>query len=69
MLLEQDTVVLVDDNNRPVEIDDLEDFFDEILTIYNEASNEYFVNYTTLVKSKQKMYDVVLDEIKTEENE
>jgi len=69
MLLEQDTVVLVDDNNRPIEIEDLEEFFDEILTIYNEASNEYFVNYTTLVKSKQKMHDVVLDQIQLEETD
>lgn len=65
--LGQDVVVLVDDNKRPVEIDDLPDFFDEILTIYNEASNEYHVNYLTLIKSKQKMHDVVLEEVSTEE--
>jgi len=67
MQLEQDVVVLVDDNKRPVEIDNLSEFFDEILTIYNEASNEYYVNYTTLIKSKQKMHDVVLTEVSTEE--
>jgi hypothetical protein len=67
MDLEQEVVVLVDDNKRPVEIDNLSEFFDEILTIYNEASNEYHVNYTTLIKSKQKMHDVVLTEVSTEE--
>jgi len=69
MLQEQESVVLVDDNNRPVEIEDLKDFFDEILSIYNEASNSYFVNYTSLVKSKQKMHDVVLEQIQTEETD
>ena len=45
-------VVLMDTNDNPVLIDDLESFKDEIFSRYFEATNEYFEQYQALKKSR-----------------
>ena len=45
-------VVLLDQNENPVLIDDLEKFQEEILTRYFESTNEYFEQYQDLKKSR-----------------
>jgi len=47
-----ENIVLVDDNDRPIEISDLELFLEEVLSIYFESSNMYHQKYTELSKSR-----------------
>ena len=54
----KDNVVLIDDNNIPVSIDNLEDFQKSIADQYYTASTEYYSVYTKL-KSKRKAEDLV----------
>lgn len=44
--------VLIDANNMPVQIDDLDLFLQEILEIYATASNKYFSEYEKLKKNR-----------------
>jgi len=48
---EQDTTVLIDDNNIPVEVN-VSDFYSNISDKYFTASNEYHIEYTKLQKSR-----------------
>lgn len=50
--------ILLDDNNIPVKIDDLQQFLTKILSIYTESINQYLVKYTEL-KSKRKVEALV----------
>ncbi len=50
--------VLLDDNNIPVQIENLQDFFTKILSIYAEASNDYLRKYQE-IKSKRKVEALV----------
>jgi hypothetical protein len=52
-------VVILDVNENPVLIDDLEKFKDEIFSRYFETTNEYFEQYQTLKKSRsvEKLLD------------
>lgn len=45
-------VVLIDDNNVPVEIADLNVFLETILNKYFTASNEYYTEYQKLRKQR-----------------
>ncbi len=45
-------VVLMDANDNPILIDDLEAFKDEIFSRYFEATNEYYEQYQQLKKSR-----------------
>ena len=45
-------VVLLDANENPVLIDDLEEFRDEIFRIYFEVTNEYFEQHQKIKKSR-----------------
>ena len=45
-------VVLLDANQTPVLIENLETFRDEIFTRYFESTNEYFEHYQNLKKSR-----------------
>jgi|TARA_B110000285_G_C14884641_1_gene495578 hypothetical protein len=47
----QNSIVLIDDNNSPIEIKDPEDFLEEITSIYFTNANEYLVKFN---KIKQK---------------
>lgn len=44
--------VIVDKNDNPVEIDDLEEFLDLLISAYTEASNEYKVQMDKVSKSR-----------------
>lgn len=53
-------VVLLDLNDNPVLIDDLEKFHEEILDRYFSVTNEYFEEYQNLKKSRsvEKLIDL-----------
>ena len=48
----QTDVIIVDDNNMPVKIDNLGDFSDNILELYNNAAQEYFNQIESLKKQR-----------------
>lgn len=50
--LEQSSIVLIDDNNIPIEIADLAAFLDDVLSKYFEASNTYLNEYTKLKSNR-----------------
>ena len=50
--------IILDDNNIPVNITDLQEFFTKILSVYAEATNEYLVKYKEL-KVKRKVEALV----------
>jgi hypothetical protein len=50
--LKQTETVLVDDNGLPVEIENLEDFTKNVLSVYFKASNRYLTEYTKLKKNR-----------------
>jgi hypothetical protein len=45
-------VVLLDTNENPILVDDLEEFRDEIFRRYFEVTNEYFEQYQKIKKSR-----------------
>jgi len=61
---ENDSVVLLDVYNNPIEITDLKDFLEEILPRYFEATNEYYAEYSKLKQSRKvhKLVDLELDD-------
>ncbi len=50
--------VLLDDNNVPVNIENLQDFFTKILSVYAEATNAYLAKHKE-IKSKRKVEALV----------
>ena len=56
---EQDEIVIVDDNNLPCIIEDLDSFYGEIINKYTNASNEYYTAYLNLKKNRsvEKLVD------------
>lgn len=54
------TTVLVDDNNIPIEIEDLEEFLDDINNVYFSATSEFLNNYNKLKtnRSVEKLIDL-----------
>lgn len=55
---DQESVVIVDDNNMPVEIVDVKQFLDTILDIYFTNTNEYFYKYNE-IKTKRSVRDLL----------
>src|SRR5574337_82779 len=49
---EMDTIVLLDNNNLPIRIENLGEFFDEILRLYSEITNDYHAEYEKIRKSR-----------------
>lgn len=45
-------VVLIDDNDIPVEIDNLNSFLEQITSIYFTAANEYYTEYQKIKKNR-----------------
>lgn len=45
-------VILIDDNDVPVEIADMNEFFDTVLNKYFTASNDYYTEYQKLRKNR-----------------
>jgi len=46
------SVVLIDDNNNPIEITNIQSFYDAILDKYFQATNFYHAEYTKLKKMR-----------------
>jgi hypothetical protein len=44
------SAVILDSNENPVNIDDLEDFYESILDIYQEGMNDYLIEYEKFKK-------------------
>lgn len=55
---DQDSCVLIDDNDIPVQIDNLQDFLDRILDIYFTSVNSYHAEYTK-IKTNRKIEGLV----------
>jgi hypothetical protein len=55
---DQQSVIISDDNDIPVEIENLEEFHQNILNTYFTASNEYFVEYNKM-KSKRSVEGIL----------
>lgn len=55
-----DRTVLIDSNNLPFEVENLEEFLDDILDQYTQATNTYFTAYTKLKTSRsiEKVVDL-----------
>jgi hypothetical protein len=53
-------VVLLDKNDNPILVDDLQEFQEDILSKYFEATNEYLEQYQALKKSRsvEKLIDL-----------
>ena len=51
-------IPFIDSNNFPVVIDDVQDFFDQLISIYYQSLNEYSVKFSEL-KSKRRIKDIV----------
>lgn len=56
---DQDSLVLTDDNGIPASVDDVEDFYDNIIDVYFTASNTYYSQYQALKKNRnvEKLVD------------
>ena len=56
-------VVLIDDNKNPIEIIDLQKFFDDIFSRYFEATNLYHAEYSKLraARSVSSIYEFIND--------
>jgi len=48
VLLEQTSTILIDDNDIPVEIENLVEFTDNVISAYWKASNTYLIEYNKL---------------------
>ena len=59
-----DNAVLLDVYNNPIQVEDLDEFLEEILSRYFEATNEYHAEYTKLRKSRKvhKLIHLDLDD-------
>lgn len=51
-------IPFIDSNNFPVVITDVQDFFDNVVSVYFEALNEYSTKFAE-IKSKRKISDMV----------
>lgn len=50
--MNQTSTILIDDNNLPIEVEDLEKFANDLYSKYFEASNRYLVEYNKLKKNR-----------------
>lgn len=50
--------IIIDDNNIPVDIANLQDFLDSLLEIYGSSANTYITTYNDL-KKKRRVEDLV----------
>ena len=49
---DQESIILLDDNNRPFDIESLDIFLQNILDIYFTATNTYLTKFNKLVKHR-----------------
>jgi hypothetical protein len=52
LALDQTETILIDDNDLPIEIENLSEFTKNILNVYFKASNRYLTEYTKLKKNR-----------------
>tara|TARA_X000000950_G_C13540369_1_gene507357 strand:- start:214 stop:561 length:348 start_codon:yes stop_codon:yes gene_type:complete len=52
------SVVLIDDNDIPVEIENIEEFFEKVADLYYENTNQYVADYTEL-KNKRSVEGLI----------
>lgn len=52
LALHQTSTILVDDNDIPVEIEDLEKFSDTLVSVHWKASNKYLIEYNKLKNNR-----------------
>jgi hypothetical protein len=52
LLQKQDSAIIVDDNNNPIQIEKLEEFYDDIVSKYFEASNIYYSKVQSLKSNR-----------------
>ena len=57
---EMDSAVLLDIYNNPIQIENLADFLEELISRYFEATNEYYADYSKLKRSRKvhKLIDI-----------
>jgi len=48
----QPSAILLDENNTPIEIEELQEFLDDILNIYSTNTNAYLVKFNEAKKNK-----------------
>lgn len=46
----KNSAVILDSNENPIKIDDLEEFFDEVVSVYQESMNDYLAEYEKFKK-------------------
>lgn len=51
-------IVFIDSNNQPVIISDVQDFLDNLLSVYFESVNEYYTKFVD-IKKKRNVKDLV----------
>ena len=56
--MKKESAVVLDDNNVPVNIEDLSQFLATLLELYSESTNMYLSTYATL-KVKRRVEDLV----------
>ena len=56
--MNQDSTILIDDNDIPLEIENLQAFTTELYTLYFEASNDYLKEYNEL-KTKRSVESIM----------
>lgn len=44
--------VLLDDKGNPIQINNLEEFLDDVMSLYVEATNEYYADYEKVRKAR-----------------
>lgn len=54
----RDTVVLIDDNDIPIRVSNIEEFLENILDVYFEATNKFYTDYQTL-KTNRKVEKLI----------
>lgn len=52
LLQKQESAVIVDDNDNPFQIENLQEFYDNILDLYFQSSNEYYEKVRELKTSR-----------------
>ena len=52
LITKTNSSVLIDKNNNPIMIDDLEKFLNEILSRYIEYTNQYYLDYSEMLKQR-----------------
>jgi len=51
-LKRQQQAILLDDYKQPVRIDNLQQFYDDVMDLYQRNLNQYFTEYNQLIKDK-----------------